>query len=263
MRLYCLSLGLLTFDQSVFTYNRGMGQDVTVPTLSFLIRHPKGNVIYDTGLDPIMATDPESYWGETAREYRPSLTADDTIVPQLAKLGLQPKDVDYVVMSCLYQDHAGGLKYFPDSTIVVQQIELQEAWWMTPSTIATFNDPYKLADLEGTRDFKWLQLDGEDFDIFGDRSVVVLSSPCHAKGEQAVVVRLPETGTVLLPGGVIPTRRNLVEDILTGRLMYSPAEAMRSVNRLKDIVRRENATVLLHHDLEAWRGYRHPPEYYG
>lgn len=262
MRLYCMSSGSLRFDQSIFTYGKGMGSDVRVPTLMFLVEHPKGRVLFETGLDPRLATDAAGYWGDVAEEWQPEVTEEDTIVFQLRRLSLEPDDIDFVVLSCLFRDHTGGMKFFPNATFVVQSNELKEAWWPSPGLLASYGQPYEFKDIEPTRGFRFLQLDNEDLDFFGDGSVVILSAPCHAKGEQALLVRLPETGTVLLPAGVIPTRANLEEETLTGRLMVGPEEAYYNVARLKRLAERENALVILHHDFEDWNECRRAPLYY-
>ena len=257
-----MSAGILHFDQSVFLPHRGLGRDVAVPSLMFLVEHPKGRVLFDTGLEPALASRPNEYWGETAAVTRPELSEHDTIVPQLASLGLSPDDIDYVVMSCLIYDHAGGMKHLGKSKFIVQRSELQEAWWPPPLLRNSYGHRYKENDLEPTRHFNFLDVEGEDVDIFGDESVVVLYAPCHARGEQALVVRLPVTGTVVLPAGVIPTLANLEDSVLPGRLAVDPYVANRSFNRVANLARQEDATILFHHDLEAWQRCRRAPSYY-
>ena len=56
-----------------------------------------------------------------------------------------------------------------------------------------------LADYDGARDFTYLELEG-DYDLFGDGSLRILSTPGHTLGHQSVRLQLPETGTVLLSG---------------------------------------------------------------
>lgn len=262
MKLYVMCSGLLHYDQSVFTYDRGCGVGVEVPSLMFLIEHPKGRVLFDTGLDPQLAEDPHAYWGEMADSVKPDMAVGQDIVSQLAGIGLTPDDVDYVVLSCLFRDHAGGLKYLPKSTVIVQGVELQQAHWPSAWLRATYNEPYEPHDIVNMRERQYIELYGEDWDVFGDGSIVVLSSPCHTRGEQALMVRLPETGTVLMPAGVVPTRANFDEDIMTGRLLVDPKDAYRSARRLKKLARDEDALVLFHHDPEDWKGYRTSPDYY-
>lgn len=262
MKLYVMCSGLLHYDQSVFTYDRGCGSEVEVPSLMFLIEHPRGRVLFDTGLDPALASDPHSYWGEMADFVRPIMTEGQDIVSQLAAIGLTPDDIDYVVMSCLFRDHAGGLKYLPRATTIIQGVELQEAHWTSAWLRATYNQPYEPRDFVDMHQRTYIELYGEDWDIFGDNSVVVLSSPAHTRGEQALVARLPETGTILMPSGVVPTRANFDQDILTGRLLVDPKLAYQSARRLKKLAQDEDALVLFHHDPEDWKSYSYAPKYY-
>lgn len=269
MRLYCMCTGYFHLDESVFGLSGTArsdgptaGFEIKVPSLAFLIVHHEGVVLFETGFDPGVATDPVYFLGALASSWKPIVNPDDTVVPQLARLGFEPSDIDFVVMSCLYLDHTGGMKYFPDSTFILQTEELMQAWWPPPALKAMVGDVYSMADIAPTRDFKFLELDGVDLDLFGDGSVGILCRPAHARREQCVVVRLPNTGTVLLPAGVIPRRRNFEENIMTGRLLVSPHEALRSVMQLKHLINSQKATVLYHHDLEDLRHYRLAPEYY-
>lgn len=263
MTLKVLFSGLLHYDQSVFTYDRGCGVGVEVPTLAFLVEHPRGRVLFDTGLDPALVSGATRYWGEEmASMVRPEMSEGQDVVSQLGRMGLQPSDIDYIVMSCLFRDHAGSLKYFPDSTLIVAGVEIQNAHWPPAWLDATYNKPYEPRDLVGLRERKRIELFGEDWDIFGDGSVVVMSVPCHTQGEQAMVIRLPETGTVVLPAGVVPTKVNLDEEIMTGRLLVHPKDAYRSARRLKKLISDEDALVLFHHDPADWKSYRFHPEMY-
>ena len=90
----------------------------------------------------------------------------------------------------------------------------------------------------------------------------MLFCPSHTRGEQAVVVRLPNTGTVMMPAGCIPQRINLEEDIMTGTPRAGPKTTYESMTRLKRIIRREDAMVLYHHDPEEWKKVKLAPEYY-
>jgi N-acyl homoserine lactone hydrolase len=262
MRLYCMCSAFLEFDQSVFSHGRGMGQRVRVPSLMFLIDHPAGRVLFETGLDPAVVVDPIGYLGRAGEDLNPEMSPDQAIIPQLRSLGYEAADINFVVLSCLYFDHAGGLKHFPHATVVVQREEVEEAWWPTTGRRAIVNEAYCMKDLTPTRTFRFLYPESDEHDIFTDGRVVVLRAPCHSRGEQAVVVRLPKTGTVLLPAGVIPQEQNFAEDVLTGRLLVSPDEAVRSVNKLKRLAEDEQATLFFHHDATAWQTYRFAPAFY-
>lgn len=108
VRLFCMCGGTLTFDQSVFNHMQGMGTAIEVPTPIFLIEHPEGKVVFETGLHPAVATNPEEHWGQRARDWKPRMQSNQTVDKQLASLGIHPDEIRYVVLSCLLPDHAGG-----------------------------------------------------------------------------------------------------------------------------------------------------------
>ena len=267
MRLYYMLGAMLHFDQSVFTHMQGMGTTIAVPTPIFLIDHPEGKVLFETGVHRDVVTDPVGHWGEhvlhgnnyvRGRDWAPQLTADNLVENQLAALGIGTDDIRYVVQSVLIPDHAGGVRAFPKSTIVVQYRELQDAW--NPPTFMPYH--YDQNELSEIRDFNFRRLYDEDYDLFGDGSVEILFSPAHSRGEQALVVRLPNTGTVIMPAGVIPQKANWDHGVTTGTPCVDPALCEASMRRLMRIAELEDGMVMFHHDAEHWKTYRMAPEYY-
>ena len=258
MQLYCFCGGWLTYDQSIMTFMQGAGTQIEVPTLFFLIDHPEGKVLFETGLHPTLAIDPVAHWGERAKDLKPRMTPEQAVDRQLATLGLGPDDIRYVVMSCLMYDHCGGMTLLPRATFVVQFQELQDAWWPDRRYMKSYND----VEILPTRHLNFRELHGEDLDLFGDGRIELLFCPSHTRGEQALVVRLANTGTVVLPAGVIPQRVNLEHNIMTGTPRAGPETTFRSMDRLRRIIERERATVIFHHDLETWQSIRPAPAYY-
>ena len=267
MRLYYMLGAMLHFDQSVFTHMLGMGNTIAVPTPIFLIDHPEGKVLFETGVHRDVVTDAVGHWGEhelhgqtyvRGRDWAPQLTADNLVENQLAALGFTTDDIRYVVQSVLIPDHAGGVRAFPKSTIVVQYRELQDAW--NPPTFMPYH--YDQNELSEIRDYNFRRLYDEDYDLFGDGSVEVLFSPAHSRGEQALVVRLPNTGTVIMPAGVIPQKANWDHGMTTGTPCVDPALCEASMRRLMRIAELEDGMVMFHHDAEHWKTYRMAPEYY-
>ena len=267
MRLYYMLGAMLHFDQSVFTHMLGMGNTIAVPTPIFLIDHPEGKVLFETGVHRDVVTDAVGHWGEhvlhgnnyvRGRDWDPQLTADNLVENQLAALGFTTDDIRYVVQSVLIPDHAGGVRAFPKSTIVVQYRELQDAW--NPPTFMPYH--YDQNELSEIRDYNFRRLYDEDYDLFGDGSVEVLFSPAHSRGEQALVVRLPNTGTVIMPAGVIPQKANWDHGMTTGTPCVDPALCEASMRRLMRIAELEDGMVMFHHDAEHWKTYRMAPEYY-
>jgi N-acyl homoserine lactone hydrolase len=260
LKLYCMTGAMIHFDQSVFTHMRGFGRRVKVQTPIFLIDHPSGKVLFETGLYPGLAIDRYKDLTPSLHDWEPEMTPDQAADKQLEKLGIHAKDIRYVILSCLIPDHAGGMCLFPNATFIVQFRELQEAWW--PDQRVAQGQAYQYGQLLATRDFKYWQLHDEDLDLFGDGTIRILFSPAHTRGEQALVLRLPNTGTVVMPAGVCPQKANFVEGIMTGTPAVDPAIVQASMARLRRIAAQENALVIHHHDPDDWKSVRKAPEFY-
>ena len=124
IRLYAFSSGALTLGKGILHNLAPMEPPITVPVGFFVVRHPKGNVLFDTGNNDKLINDP-SYWA-SPQAMKPAMTPDVAIDAQLKKIGLVPDDIDYVVCSHLHLDHGGNVGKFPNSTIVVQKDEVRE-----------------------------------------------------------------------------------------------------------------------------------------
>ena len=88
-----------------------------MPFHVFLIQHPSGTVLFDLGAHPDMAHDPRARLGAAADDFDVRLNPEDDIIPQMAKVGVTPEDIDIVVLSHLHYDHCGGIEFFPRRTV--------------------------------------------------------------------------------------------------------------------------------------------------
>ena len=134
MKLYVFTSGGLTLDKSII--QNGSSGKVTIPVGFFLIRHPKGDVLFDCGNNDKIITDPD-YWGPFVKALDPVRTPDIAIDAQLGKINVKPSDIKYVVLGHFHVDHAGNVGKFPDSTFVYQRDEIKNAFWPAPG-YATF-----------------------------------------------------------------------------------------------------------------------------
>ena len=110
------------------------------------------------------------------------------------------------------------------------------------------------------RALHYKQIEG-DYDIFGDGAVVILHTPGHTNGHQSVVVRLKNSGTVILTISTGYVKQSLEQGQLTG-YFYNADDQYRSVTRLREIHQRENALVVADHDPDADELYKFVPDYY-
>ena len=60
----------------------------------------------------------------------------------------------------------------------------------------------------GTREFNFLELDG-DYDLFGDGSVMILSTPGHTIGHQSMKVKTASGGTIIITQDAVWMQENL------------------------------------------------------
>jgi glyoxylase-like metal-dependent hydrolase (beta-lactamase superfamily II) len=237
-----------------------------VPVAFYVVQHPKGNVLFDTGNNDRIITDP-SYWGAAIQRVNPVRTPDVAIDVQLAKLGLKPDDIRYVVVGHFHLDHGGNVGKFPKSTIVVQRDEIRAAFWPPPG----FARGYIPGDVAVLRSelgsampnkFSMIELDG-DLDLFGDGSLYIKRSVSHTPGSQLMVVRLPKTGTRILTSDVVSFKENVAKNLLPAvGIAYRPSGFYEAYEWIRELQARENADMMTAHDPEGFRTAKKAPECY-
>jgi N-acyl homoserine lactone hydrolase len=246
MKLYVFDCGHAHLpDLSHLTPDRNVGRPVTIPILTFLIEHPKGLVLFDTGVDTDQADDP-------VLEVSPELRVDR----QVRRLGYDPGDVRYVILSHLHLDHVGCMPLFPDATFIVRRRELRAAWWPD-----AYERGYDFEALLKTRRLKHLQPGADEaFDVFGDGSLVCIDTKGHTEGHQSLVVTLPQSGRVVLVGDAAQVLENFT-DLVTPGVCWNSQLAVEAIQRLRHM-EANGALVILGHEMSALAGLRLAPEYY-
>lgn len=266
MRLYVLNSGSLSLGKGALQNLAPMEPKIRIPVAFFVIKHPKGNVLFDTGNNDKIITDP-SYWGPNFAALKPVNTPDISIESQLGRIGMTPDDFTYVVVSHMHLDHGGNVAKFPNSTIVIQRDEIEYAMFPDEPFAGAFipGDVAALRSAVGETKpnaLPMLILEG-DLDIFGDGSVVVKRARGHTKGGQMLIVRLPNTGTTILTGDAAYFRENVTKSIPPNiALAYDPAGIMRGYEWIRYMMASEGADFFTSHDPDAFKNYKKAPEYY-
>jgi glyoxylase-like metal-dependent hydrolase (beta-lactamase superfamily II) len=225
-------------------------RDVTIPIAMWVIDHPKGLVVYDTGNNVAITDNCKAYWAAGLCDFlKPSQTRADTIDMQLKKLGYSTDQVKVVVTSHSHLDHAGNLKMFPNAIHVFQKAELYQGWWPEQFQGRGGKGPFVLADLEGTREYNFMELDG-DYDLYGDGTIQILSTPGHTIGHQSLKVKTKAGNTYILSQDAIWMKENL-EGHPAG-LNFSVQVYTNSVNRLKFMRDLEGIPILMPHDQDQY-----------
>ncbi len=246
MKLYVFDGGHAHLpDMNHLTPDRNVGKPITIPILMFLIDHPKGLVLFDTGVDTDRTGDP---FLEAPPERR--------IDRQIRELGYRPEDVRYVILSHLHLDHVGCAPLFPDATFIVRRQELRAAWWPDP-----YERGYDFDSLMRMRHLRYLQPGNDEaFDVFQDGSLVCIDTKGHTEGHQSLVVSLAKSGKVVLAGDAAQVAENLRDSVPPG-LCWSSQSAVESIQRLGHMAA-QGALVILGHELSALDTLKLSPDFY-
>jgi glyoxylase-like metal-dependent hydrolase (beta-lactamase superfamily II) len=216
---------------------------IRLPIPSYLIEHPKGTALFDTGMHPDCQRDPAARVGARiaglfAFDYSPG----EEIGARLMALGRDPAKIDLVINSHFHFDHVGGNALIPNATMVVQRREWDAG--MDPDIAAKrgFNP----------RDFdlghKLRLVDGEH-DVFGDGRVLCLPTHGHTPGHQSLKLRLA-SGDIVLAADSCYFCRTLRERRLP-RFVYDKEQMLNSLDRLAQL-ETQGARIFFGHDPEFW-----------
>lgn len=249
IKVFAFSCGTLTGEFARLM--EGGEGDITIPIPAFLIEHPKGRAVFDTGLHPECQRNPTARIGEEmTRVYRVGFHPGEEISAQLEALDRDPGKIDLLINSHFHFDHVGGNALIPNATMLVQRREWDAS-----------RDADKVA-LHGydPRDFdvghKVHLIDGE-YDVFGDGSVTCLPTHGHTPGHQSLRLRLA-SGDLVLAADACYFCRTLRERSLP-RYVEDRDAMLASLDRL-DALERGGARIVFGHDPAFRSVVPHPPE---
>jgi N-acyl homoserine lactone hydrolase len=261
------SVRLYVFDCGVL-HNPDMGrfnlknEDVTTSDMSmacFLIAHPKGNLIWDTGAIP------DDSWTPTGSMvtqhvtlpdgYKRDADVDKTLRGQLAEIGYRPSDIKYLVLSHYHYDHTGNANEFAGATWLVPQLERdvmfggKPAGTVQPSTFAALQKSTTTV------------IKTDEYDVFGDGKVIIKSAPGHTQGHQVLYVKLAKTGGVVLSGDLYhyPAEKTL-DRVPTFEFNQEQTRASRKA--IDAFLKETNSQLWIQHDFEGNAKLKKSPQFY-
>ncbi len=218
-----------------------------IPVFNLVIDHPEGTILWDTGSHHEAA---DGYWPEPLYQaFAHYDAAEHRLDDDLAEAGYDIDDIDYVFQSHLHLDHAGGLEFFADTDtpVFVHEEELKFAYYSAKTDEGSA--AYVLDDFD--YDLNWRVLHRDRETHFED--VEFLRLPGHTPGLVGTKIDL-DSETLIFANDEIYQAANYEEEIPLGSgLLWSHRHWFESLQLLKDLERRQDATVVYGHDLDQFQ----------
>jgi glyoxylase-like metal-dependent hydrolase (beta-lactamase superfamily II) len=231
-------------DQARWSPGVNVGVPIDISDNCYLLHHTEGGyLLWDTGITDKVAAVPDGV-GNSATGM--TWHRAKTLIAALAEIGVKPDDIRYVAVSHFHPDHTGNVDEFPAATVLIQQAEWDFA-------MAQPQKPF-------SADHKAMKLAG-DKDVFGDGSVMILSTPGHTPGHQSLLVHLPKTGDVLLSGDAAHFQSNWDNRRVPG-FNFDKDKTLASMDRLAQIMKDKTAQLWINHDKPSSDARKHEPQYY-
>ena len=238
VRLYVFDNGVIKgLDPAAFQLKKEEIATADMAVVSYLIVHPKGTLIWDTGAIPDGALNADGT-PVTQRLY----TASKTLKSQLAAAGFKAGDITYLGLSHYHGDHTANANDFAGATWLVQQPDRDAMFAEKPPNITQF------AQYAALKNSKTKILKGEDYDVFGDGTVVIKATYGHTQGHQVLFVKLPKTGPVVLAGDLY----HYPEERTTGRIPtfeFNAEQSKASRAKIEAFIKQAGAQLWIEHDI--------------
>src|SRR5204863_3861449 len=181
-------------------------------------------------------------WAPAHAMTTPKVAPKVSLVDLLAKIAISPEQIKYVGISQYHADHTGQVSSFPKATVLIGKGDWDAITSPKPAQGVNFK-PFE----------HWIKGEGRveplaiDKDVFEDGSVIVLRTPGHTPGHSSLLVKLPQTGAVVLVGDAIHFRENYDTDGVPV-FNYDRAQTVASIERIKKIAANLKGTVIIQHD---------------
>lgn len=270
MKLYILNYGRLKLDSNIIlardtyisTENEGYIRPkwLTVPVMGALIVTEEHKILFDLGCMPNSME--EDGWPKSMRINTPwENEEDETPARQLAKIGLKPEDIDTVIVSHTHNDHFGNIADFAHADVYLPK----EDWVNGLITLNSSSDPAtygpyipQMFNVKMKR--VHMVANGEDFELFPGVKIVTL--PGHTLGLLGLMIRLENSGTILLPSDAVYCKENLGPPVHLSGSAADSLNMKKSIEKVQHLAKKHNAKIIYPHDMKEFENYKKIPEYY-
>jgi N-acyl homoserine lactone hydrolase len=256
-RLYILDCGkIVGVGAAAFGLKDGQLATTEMTTPCYLIAHPRGTLMWDTGeiTDSAVKTDGTPTTQGAFIVTRP-------LLPQLAALGYTPADITYLALSHYHGDHVANANSFAGSTWIVQKIERDAMFAPRPANEKKGPGSPTPSLYSALEKSKTTILNGQDHDVFGDGTVIIKFTPGHTPGHQSLYLKLARIGPVLLSGDLYHYPEEMTLKVVPS-FDFDKEQTAKSRAMIEDFVKKNKAQLWIQHDVANGAKLKKAPEYY-
>jgi N-acyl homoserine lactone hydrolase len=259
IKLYVLDGGVLESDPARYRLTK---EDVGTTQLSvaaYLIVHPKGLLLWDTGAVP------DGSWTPTGNPIQQRLVLPDgqerrvtiraSLGAQLKAGGYSPAQVTHLALSHYHWDHTANANAFARATWLVRQSERDAMFADKPLGTAT---PMTYSALEASTT---TITTADEHDVFGDGAVILKNAPGHTPGHQVLYVKLAKTGGVVLSGDLYHYPQERTMNRLP-TFEFNEEQTRVARRAVEEFLTRTKSQLWIQHDFNAHAKLKKAPEYY-
>src|SRR4051812_5103566 len=252
IKLTGIHLGYMGMDKELLAFpnpelvlhadkQQGQKQWYRCPSLGFIIDHPDGKILWNTGL----STNWEEEWLASWKWLLDlsGITPETCIENRLKQLNLGPDDFKYVIQGHLHADHAGGLRYFQNAGA---EILVHEDEWKHVQQFETADAFFVRKDWNFMVDQKKPTLMCGDQELM--KGVHLLHLPGHTPGTTGVLLELGRTGWVLLTDDALYLHESLGPPPVMTPITTDFAQWGTSVEKIRAVATEKNAFIFPNHD---------------
>jgi glyoxylase-like metal-dependent hydrolase (beta-lactamase superfamily II) len=251
LRVYVFDCGSLNIpDTTPYQLKKEELATTYMSVACFLVVHPKGTLMWDVGAVPDSA-----FKGSGPGTLRYA-TSTKTLTSQLAEIGYAPGDINYLAISHFHWDHVGNSNLFaPTATWLVRKPE-RDIMFTEPFSPRT--EPQNYSALKNA---KTVIVTKDDYDVFGDGTVILKAAPGHSPAHQVLFLKLAKTGPVVISGDLYhyPEERKL-KKIPTTEFNAEQTVASRAV--IEAFLEKTHAQLWIQHDFTANAKLKKSPQFY-
>jgi len=213
------------------------------PSLAYVIEHPEGRILFETGLSPDWSDEwPDAYHKPAGTPNWSDIKPEELLEPQLKAAGLGPDDFTHVVAGHMHIDHAGGLRMFENAgaEIVLHEDEYK-------GVIALEEDSYFMA----RADYEFLPRKKPTL-IYGIQEILkgvkLVSLPGHTWGTMGMLVHLDHTGWVFFTSDALIHHKAYGPPPIPNLISVLQDKWAESIERIRRLATKYDALIAPGHD---------------